>query len=492
MATATSIATLANVLKEELSFVRAESEPEVDGIFSKFENSSAGVERGVGRTWQVLHTFSTGLAGGFKNVLASGPSTADTTATGQSLAWGSSPRTFPALTEVTAPNYFQRTLTLVQGMGNLALPFQYSQADRLDASIMSAVSLIMKGTGKKVTQSDAIMLYQNDRGGAGTIADRAIIALVTAGDGAGNTDVVDGPQTGVSLTITFDGTNVLGRVGRLMPGMLVDLYTDADVKQNSAAGSLGAAVDLIVQSVDYVSKSFVLATVDASTGLAPADVDANDYIVLKDSVGVGPSGFEDWMVNSGTAFGVALASQPQLKSLIAAVGGVLDETTKNKFVGGFFDAYGSMYSVDTMITTTGVLNAHLESLDGLGRYDRQNQAMKPREGWVSIDYTWGGRGMQILLSRYMKSGQALFMKSLDGNLKRYIPPPVKSTRKGVPDFPQDIQFIAPWLGSSSIFMPATSSDGVTEFAQAPFTYFREFAPVQMPGIKLTGLTELNP
>jgi hypothetical protein len=196
-------------------------------------------------------------------------------------------------------------------------------------------------------------------------------------------------------------------------------------------------------------------------------------------------------VNSGSPFGINLSNHPQFKSLVGAVNAVLDEATLNKYVGGFYDAYGGMYMVDSVLTTTGVMTAYMESIDGLYRYARNNERLTLKEGWTSMDYAWQGQTFEILASRYQKPGQAYIMKTGDQNLKRYVPPTVDSTRSQS-GFSGEIQFIAPFLGSSTIWKPAHISSATSEFAEAPFLCLREWCPDQMAGIKLTGLTELNP
>ena len=92
MAAATAVGSISAYVKEELSYVRKECEPEVDGVFSEMYSTSMGVSRSIGRsndasgagaTWDVIVSFSTGVAGAFRNVAATGPSTTDQTLTGQ-------------------------------------------------------------------------------------------------------------------------------------------------------------------------------------------------------------------------------------------------------------------------------------------------------------------------------------------------------------------------------------------------------------------------
>lgn len=466
---ATSIASVSNLVKEEISFVRKETEPEVDGIFQKVHETSNGVTQGLGRSWNFIQTFSTGLAGSFKNVSAGGPTL---TQDGNVYHWDALTRKFPTISDrVTTPGTVQKTITLLEGMGNFMLPFQYFQADRLDASIADAVSLAIRGTAKNVNQSEANHFYTNNSGQKQVIE---VLAAPATGNGTS------------TVTIVVDGTEAKGRIGRIMPGMTLDAR---DTSASDAVLTNGAGG--IVKTVDYVNKTFVIefsgsVTFAASDwlGLAGSELTgANDL--------VGPKGAEYWLANSGTIYGINLANHPQFKSIVASETGVLDEAMLNKYVGGFYDAYGGLCHLDSVITTTGVLTAYMESIDGLYRYDRNNTRLTVKEGWTSIDYAWQGQTFEMMASRYQLPGQSYICKTGNQNLKRYVPPKVSGT-SGRGEFPGDIQFVAPWMGSNTVFLPTRASDAITEMVEAPFVYFREWCPDQLQGIKLTGLTESNP
>lgn len=471
-----AIGSISKIVREEISYVKKEVEPEVDGIFSKMYESTNGVSTGIGRSWSVIHTFSTGVAGAFKNVPAAGPATVDHA---QSFMWSNpTTRLFPTLTEQVSPGYVQKTLTLVEGMGTFALPFHYFQADEIDASTADAVALTIRGTAKNVAQTDANSFYQNDN------LKKALAEIVVATTGS-----VGDLSSPTTMTWTFANGDIEGRIGRFLPGMLVDVIDDST--DTHFVGGDG----WIITKVDYVGKAVTMTHGDGSTAIT-GTIAAGDYLIPSGSTKAsgtttGPSGAETWLVDSGSPFGISLTTHPQFKSLVSAVNAVMDEAVLNKFVGGFFDAYGGVNGLDSLITTTGVLTAYMESIDGLYRYDRNNERLTLREGWASMDYAWQGRVFEILASRYQKPGQAYIMKLRDQNLKRYVPPSVSGVGKRG-EFSREIQFVAPWMGSRTIFKPAHVSSATSEFAEAPFLCFREWCPDQLPGIKLTGLTELNP
>lgn len=485
----TAIENLSHFIEAEFSFVRQETEPEVDGIFQKIHETSEGVTQGMGQDWKVIHTFSTGVAGAFRNIGALGPASASSSSTGQSHMWGSTIRTFPSLRDETQPGSVQKTIQLVQGMGTLSVPFHWLMADKLPSSIASQVDLLIRGTAKNVNQAEANSFYLNDA----VEKPLAVIEDITAID------------SNPSQTMVFDmsdSTKITGRIARFLPGMTV---TGMDTSLSPDAALTNASVG-IVTKVYYTEKKFSVWWRDGS----PTFVNG-DYLALAKSevtsagTGVlGPAGAETWLSKSESTavFGLDFSTHPQFKSIVEAVSGVMDEGVLNKFIGGFYDAYGGMYSLDSIVTTTGVLVAYMESIDGLYRFQRQGQALKVMEGWSSIGYEWNGQNFEILASRYQAPGQAYILKLGEQNLKRYVPPPLMSakTRK---EFPRDVRFTAPFQGSSNIFLPGThvsttgaegaaSAVELTEFARAPFIYLRQWCPAQLNGILLTGITESNP
>lgn len=495
MAAVTIIAMLDKVVKEELAFVKRASEPEVDGIFKRMYTTSAGVERGgTGRGWIRKHTFPTGLSGHFHNLDPVGGNTLDQSNTGQSNMYATPTRTFPGVTDVTAPNYLQKTIGLVQGMGSFAFPLQVLEANELDAALTDVIGLTIQGVGKKVAQTEANSWYSNNSGPGtvgGTTAVRQndvfTIADVTGGSfepvvsGAASPTLVLQFATSAGI---FDTAVMTGTIGRLMPGMTLQ-------HRSAAHAAKTATAKVIVSSVDYLARRVTLKTTDAGNFDALAD---GDYFVPRGSVdgtsgfNWGPSGPASWLKASGTVFGIDLSVYPQFKSLVSAVNNVLDETTLNKHVATFFDAYGAMYGLDTMITRSGVLNAYLENIDGLHRYERFGKTMRLKEGFTSFDYEYDGNQFECLTSRYMERGTAWIMKTKGQNIKRYVPPYISGAGKRS-EFNSEIQFWAPLTGSKNIFLPATVSDAHSEFVVAPFYCFREVCPDQIPGIVLTGLEE---
>ncbi len=469
----TAIAALSQLIHEELSLSKKDLEPGVDGIFEKMYTSSAGVERDVGRTWQKILTFVTGLAGSFKNVDIVGHG-ADARATGQVHNWDASPRVYPGLTNQPFSGSVQKKITLVEGMGTMHIPIHHLQVDRLDAAMGQTLSRLIRGTAKRVAMDDARCYYTND----------ATVKPIWKG----STTIADSVPTNTNTTTVHSfGGDAVGRIGRLAPGDQVDARDVSDANDDILSGGIGG----IVTKVDYIGKTF---SVIWSGTVTFGDL---DYITQHGSLETdvastfGPSGAETWLVNSGTVFNLSLTTHPQFKSLIVAAGGaVMEENFLNKYCGGFYDAYGGMYDLDSIITTTGVATAWLDSLDGLGRFARNGKALTVKGGWMSMGYVYNGKEFEMLISRFQAGGQAYICKMGENNLRRCVPPPMSGTG-GMNDFAGEIQFVAPLMGSATNFLPHYDS-GLTQFIHAPFSCFREWYPEQIPGIKVTGLAEINP
>ena len=470
MATTTAAGSLSQLIEQEFPIIRSENEPEVDPFFTRLLTTSEGVKRGIGTNFQVMHTYAPcGVAGSVKNVAAAGPPTTDLANTPQGVMWGT-PRAFPTRSRITSPGTHQRTLTLVQMMGNLLVPYHYMLADVLDASIIETVGMIMRQTAKNVNQTEANGFYASD----GTT--KAIVKVLNTGcltnNGSGN------------ITFSFaDSSYIAGRVAMLQDNMTVTAMDESATPDAALAnGAVG-----IVHTVDYTAKTFNVYFPGGNVTFA-----ANDYLVPADTeVNTGISGPDYWLTDSGTIWNIDLSVWRSHKSIVVANAAcVLDEAFLTKYVGGFLEAYGKLYSLDSINGTTGILTMHLNSLDGLYRYERQGARLDLKEGWVAMDYSYAGERFTYAASRYQKPGRVWIMKMRDGNIKRYTPPRVKRTGSEG-GFPTDVQFLAPAMGSTNNFLPLDES-GVTEFAQAPFVWLREVAPIQIAGLKVDGLLEDNP
>lgn len=474
MAAETSIATAAAYLKEELSVSLQELEPQVDPLGSKIYTTSKGVQRdATGRNFEKLVTFFTGLAGAFRNVAPDGPSTVDVDLTGQVKKWDTGSLTgYPGMADQAFPGTVQKKVRLVEGNGSISIPIHQMLIDQMGANLTSVVERSMRGFAKNIAQIDANHYYMADH----TEKCIVVVADITA------------LTNNASATVTFDmsdSAKITGRIGRLMPGMMVD---GRDTSGSNAV--LANAGNGVVTKVDWLAKTFVVYFSGGAVTFANGDYLSVAGTGVASGALYGPSGPEKWLVSSGTdVFNLNLTTHPQLKSLVAAYSGVLEEYVLNKYVGGFYEAYGGMYDLDSILTTTGVLNAWLESLDGFGRFQRQNQALKVMGGWIKLGYIYNGKEYEFATSRYQAPGQAYIMKTGENNIRRYVAPGLRGGQRKE-NFAMDIMFLGRVFGSSNIFLPhRDSSANLLNALQAPVACWREVAPEQIPGIKLTGLTE---
>lgn len=487
---------LSKIIREQLEPNMMALEPKVDPFMSKVAVSSDGVVTQYGRGFQKIQTFVTGMGGAVKNVGAAGPTdiVTDVALTGQVQAWDQTKvRTFPGLSRNVDPGYVQKTIGLVQFMGSMTFPLQFYMANALDPTIIDPIKIKMKGFAKNLLQMDCNAIY----------AENAVTkAYVTAATGA-----VGGSKWAYSsniLTILMDSSSlVTGRIARLIPGTPVS-YVDV-----SANGGAGATVAWgMVISTDYVGstkqvKVYLNASVTVGDGdfLVTADSHRDNLTSGGESYGV--SGLNNWIVTSGSPYGLSLTTHPQFKSISASLsGGVLDETVLNKYIAAFYDGYGDMYSLDGVLTTNAALVAILDSFDGLGRFIRDGKALDVKMGWTSIGYVWNGQDFEFAASRYMTPGTAYIWKWQD-NVRKLIPPNAEGM-SGAPGFQRGCMFVAPFMGSKNIFLPErytpsiaesgsasyTDVGALTEFQIAPCVGFREFVPEQLPGIKLTSVAEI--
>jgi hypothetical protein len=208
------------------------------------------------------------------------------------------------------------------------------------------------------------------------------------------------------------------------------------------------------------------------------------------------------MVTTGSPFGVNVATYMQFQSIVAAVSGVATETLFNKYWGRFFHAYGLQNAPDAMVSTIGVMNAHSEQNDGLGRFNRSGQRLVMSEGYEfgQVPYNFQGRDVTWDPSAYMPSASAMnaaaqdggilwAMKTRDRNIMRYVPP-MAGGNVGAEPIPNEVEFVFPQGGPYGIFKARHDGSGDTvNFLEAPFDKWLAIAPRFMPGIKLTSLTE---
>lgn len=480
-----------STLREELEPTIASVTNYMDPIFPMIKRSSKKVQnRGLGRGYKVIKTFSVGIAGGAKFTSEVGGS--NVVSGPDNFNMFDSPLTYPGLDETTAPAYFTSEISLIEHKGNFFIPHVFLRSDQYNSSIGSVIGDMMKGVGKLVAQQECSQFW----------TDATYFALGDLGDTSAN--VANGSDA-FSVVVDLAGTSASGRVHRFIQGMLVDLWNSTGATQRNSDFKLA------VDDVDTLNRKITLrrldgGTLDTATVLNGAVTFAgaggdNDILVIKDSLSKGPTNLNTWIQNSGTLFGINLAIRSSFKSYIpTAESAALSESLLNKRYYRFGQAYPDVW-LDTAITTDGALMGLIDNLDGYVsgtnsqdgrmRYDRNGEALKPTLGFSGFNYSFNGRPVTIHTSTYVEPGYWYGIQLANGNLTRYVPPGLPGA-SGNAEIGNELEFVASVEGvSDSIFAHVPSANKFTDFLQAPFTRQFNVLPEDPRSMKLSGITEIS-
>lgn len=471
---ATPQSALSNVIKEELAPGIRTARIKEDPVWARIQSSSMGVTReGLGRDWKFIQSF---VAGGdfgayeFSTaaVLAGGTLGFEEAGVVGQFGAGNG---FPTRTESTNPAFFQKTITLKEARGNMFIPLKWLQIDEFDSSLGSAVKILMDGAARKAARVHAAAFWTTD---------------------ATSFVLVDNiPSTADAGTYTFTINNASstaphGRIQMIHIGQVVDIYNSLHSKLNAGSG-------FVVTAVDYLNNKFTIKELVAGD----TDPDTNSanvpmYLVLRNSRGNQTSGIHSWMKTAtGTIFGIDIAVHPEFGSQIITETGPATEKMLDKYVGTFFDRIGTMCSLDTIVSSAGVVHAYRENEDNLSTYERNGRRLEIKAGMAEIDYSYNGHPFEWLISTYCGAGRIYGLKLGGGNIKEYVPPQVKGGGKNS-TFGNEIVFLGPLGGSTSIFLNelAATTAAPTDQFQAPYYRQCEVAPEQVQGIIISGLDEV--
>jgi len=510
MAVTYAIDTLDNFLREELPSTIHESLPEIAPIYRYIDQTSLSVVRSdIGRDWKVEHLYSTGLAGLIQSADPNGgPFYENSTySQGQVInnATASNWSIFPTASASPHSLSLKRELSLGMNTGNFSIPTTWFSGDALKSSQIQQVVRDIKAVGQLRALTEAQSFFMAD---SNTLA--RIDNYVATNEATGN--------------VTFTVAEGSGRTQYFRVGMMVDILDHAssgtDATPNFGTDTNGTDVvnysdggtyiPLIVSDVDYFSGVITLSHVgnaDADLGLQAADfiggvaISDDDFVVLRGCGTVDGReqktwGIEDWMKSSGQIMGgspsdhvLDLDTYSQFKSKVVAVNGPLTDTIMNGYIGGFLDAFPGA-SLDTILTTMGVTLKYLEQ-PGLYNnrmfYDRTGKSLDVKGGWDDVQYSFNGRMLKWMVSPMVMSGRLYGCKLAGGNLKRYVPPKVGGTDARIGS---EIEFLVPLSGGSSVFKIAHDSNGQSQsILEAPFWHYALVCPVDVKGVKLTGLSE---
>jgi hypothetical protein len=490
-----TINAISEIIEEDLSGAVPSTVPKLDSYYQKLKTTAMGVtSEGIGRDFKVIHPMKQGVAGTVKWVSGVGGA-ASVPLLNQIVARASDDvLSYPGLAENIVPGHLQMTVTLARAQGNILLPIEYMKADKLSATMVSAVKEIITGAAENIALSEIHQFYRI------TSSDAQGIATV---EGTPTFSQLNGAGADEDKLVFVVGS---GSIRNFYPGMLIDFhdptggakrtYTNPivvdgvrylpDTTNDTGGWGQVTAVSTTAEDLD-----------DAVTGIADGDV-----ITRLGSEGNGPLGPEDWMKTTGTIFGLNVATYQQFQSIVQAVSGVLTEPVLNRYFGRFFHAYGMQNMPDSIVTSIGVTNAHVEQNDGLARFSRQGVPLVFADGYeaAEVPYRFNGRNVSWDVSAYMPSssdmtaatqtgGRLWAMKTRDQNLMRYVPP-LREGAAGQEPITREVEFVMPLGGPLGIFKPRHNSSGDTvNFLEAPFDRWVALAPKFLPGIVMTGLTE---
>lgn len=499
------VGTLDELIEEDLSDGVQDSLPGLDDVYKKLSTSSFQVRRdGIGRTWQVIHTFREGLSGAFKWAASGGndaryPITADLV-DAHAIYTGDNPVAYPGLDEQAGIQHFQKIISLAKGLGNMFIPTEWIRSAALDASIQDAVAEVIRGTAENVALAEIQCFY-------------ATTAQQEIGTIAATPSYENNRATNDRATVIIKTNSVR----QLRPGMMIAIAPAAGTSIRVGDSGDELMIDGIRyvpnDSTDTLGYGVIIAQSVASSGtdLSGLSIAAGDIIVRRDSlnttgaVGYGPIGPEQWLIATGPAvFGIDVDTYTQFQSVVKALGGdVASGTVLDRYFGRLFKAYGMQNMPDTVITSMGVTNAVIENSDGLRRFESMGRKFQFQEGWEygNVPYGFNGQAMDWLVSAFMPSlsdvtassavgGRLWGLKFRDGNMMRYVPPknPYAGSQEMVGN---EVEFTYPLGGPHGIFKPYHSTSGrSTNYQEAPFLCYKAIVPRFMPGLKLTGAQEL--
>lgn len=468
-------------------------QPGLDTFYSGLAQSFEVTRDGIGRDWRVIHTFTEGLHGAVKWA-------GDTTSlsgvggpqpsqwTGSHIVNPAQPEEFPGWDESTNPGFYTCDVTLARMMVNAFLPLEYFISDSLPASLGSNIRRLMEAFAKNINLAELHSFYATDSFKTiGTIG-----AVVSE----------DSVATGVGV-YEIKNQSIRG----LYPGLHVDVYgTTGATLKNSGRYVVVDGVRYLPSTGDTGSGEIQLRNKDGSA--ITGDFIAGDLIVRAGSISKGPLGPEQWLINTGTVFGLNVATYQQHKSLVDAASGAITSTYLNQLASRFKKAYGTSNLGDTLLTSDGVINAIMENFEGFSTYERQGSALNVMMGNDFEDgkglFAFRGTKRQWFTSDFMPStslmdttpytgGRLWWFKAKGGNIKRYTPPMVPFTKTAgqFSAFGSEVQFIAGITGPQNIFKPAPGPTGKTStLMEAPGFHYVAIMPEFLPGIRITGITEV--
>lgn len=474
----------------------------LDPFYLNMFTTSEGVQRtGFGRNFEVHHPLAVGVAAAVRWSTTPLGGTPTQSLTHPVVPVESSLVAYPTLSEMALPGTLDMKIDLARCIGNLIIPVEWTKADVLPAVSGTVLENYFQRAAKNILLAELHSFYK-------------VQASPTTPKGIAVISAVIAEAAGTATWVVS-----LGAISQFHEGMYVDVIDSADDETNHTGASV-----VVVDKVERVPQSGDtggygrISVVRVSGADDLQDVNPTDVIVRKGEfipqadageagTPAGPLGPEDWMTASAgiTLFGLSTTDVPELKSIVIAVNGPFTNTVGIKAMSRYTRSLGLDNLPDTWVTSPGVTAAAVDNLEGLRRFNLGSGGpLTFAQGYNvgAVPFTYNGKNMRWFDSPYFPSysafsdanpvgGRAWALKTAEGNLRRYVPATGRFSRPGEAPIPSEVEFMLSG-GPMGIFTPARSSStsGIVGAYEAPFDRWMARAPMHVPAILLTGLSEV--
>lgn len=483
MATTSAIGIISTIMKEDFpntveDLVPFGTDPILQGVFL----DGAQVFNKLGRPnyvdntnvtsaeWAATHKFR--LSPGGVLQWANIASTDTNAATNRLLVAGQS---FPAATSATQSEYLTMSIPVKMCMGNVAANIKTLKSmDNTDV-IFDHVQNMIKDQVKLLKSHLSFAVYGDGTGAIATVA--SCVTTSTATDDAGDTGY-----------ITLSSTD--GAIRGFYRNMYIDIYdTAGNTKRNT--------YPLLVTAVDYLNNKihFVLTGAQAGSADMEDNCIATDVVYIASSKGYLPNGLENFIISSGSIFGAALTTYPELSSYIPTDHGSTERTLTPEILNKFLDHWadnGIGEMPDLMISSRGVRSAYAYNLKDA----YQNQPVAPSAGDIIYDggfrgtkYSYENTELKWFVSPYIKTKNALYVLRKK-DLKLYAPDGSSKVNWFYSD--------GGLSDANGIWAPVynlNTTDNITQSSyliEAPYSLYIQFASTMPQNMgKLTYLKDLS-
>jgi hypothetical protein len=547
--TASIFGTKSSQIREVLSKGIIELMPTLDPVFTKVVNSARGVSRSdqIGRDHLVVKHIRTGVTG----VIDGAANQADfplygddsNVALGPRLHTQSLTRTFPNPLEGPNQTAFRMAFGMRAMLGNIMLTLGEMTLDNnpefIDEHIMPKIS----GFAMNMAQMNCNYwwLSQNNFYALTSVVGAATTGFSLQPNSGGRVLVLETSLSNWAVHRFFTGQRVQfyaadGSVARRNGSTGDSVFVVVAHDEMNGKVFFRSINNQVLSTASGSGRPFYDATIDSDV----QNLRTTDICVFANTVGssstpfaaspwfVGFAGPNSWMkygdadgtndsndncllgrerpgTNSGYSGNINVNVHPEFRSLLwNNSGNALTEHQLRKILRAFHAAkkrYG--YDIDTLVASEGVWLAYeaqqisREWIDRTSRLSsvRSNQGSDNEENDFGMQFTFDGRTIKLYTSNWVESNTAYGLKMGGGNWKRYMPPGPKGIKKfdKSPAY-APFEFVGRLLnGTDSDMIPISRVSNnltqTTEGTSMPCWQRMQFAPDQIPGLKITGLAE---